>query len=143
MARNFLGLLAGLLSSFFVIMLVEMIGHAFYPPPEGIDYADLDTVKEYLPEIPIGALLFVILAYFIGSMAGGFVLGIIGGKNLGVWATVLGKLLLLAGLINLIRLPGHPIWFWIISLLVYIPSVFLGLRLSKSLPNNTEGPMPN
>lgn len=143
MGRNLFGLLVGILSSFFVIMLVEMLGHAFYPPPEGIDYSQLEEVKKLIPEIPTGALLSVILAYMIGSMAGGFMIGVIGGKNLKSWAMGLGMLLLVAGLINLIRLPEHPIWFWVLSLAVYIPFTLLGLALSRKLPSKADGPMPN
>ncbi len=143
MGRNLIGLAAGLISAMFVIFLVEKMGHAIYPPPEGLDMSDPEIWKEHIATVPTGALVIVLLAYVIGSTAGGFIIGVIGGKYSKIFSLVLGAILLILGLINLIILPGHPVWFWILSLGLYIPFCYYGLVLSRKIPERNSGEIPN
>ncbi len=133
-----MGLFAGLISAFIVIALVEMLGHSIYPPPEGLDFSDTEQLKTHIDKLPFGALFFVLLAYWIGSFAGGLTLGIIASKKAVIFALILGGLLTIAGLFNLLDLPGHPIWFWILSLASYIPFTLFGLKYSSILIKQSQ-----
>ena len=70
MGKNIGAGIAGVLVAVLSVWLVQKIGHAVYPPPVGMDPKDMEAMKAYVAELPIGALLFVIASYFIGTTAG-------------------------------------------------------------------------
>jgi hypothetical protein len=155
--RSLLGVIAGFVMASVVMMAVEYANaHFFYPDfaklaeakdkqatqdalasaPEGTT-ADSPlvlkrrrgVVKELLAGAPVGALLVVALGWVLGSVAGGFVAAWIGRRAPVVHGLVLGGLLTLAGIANNLMLPP-PLWFWIATLVVFVPSAYFGARLA-------------
>jgi hypothetical protein len=88
-----------------------------------------EVVRELLAGAPVGALLVVVLGWVLGSIAGGFVTTWIGRRSPVVHALGLGGLLTLAGIANNLMLPP-PVWFWILSLIVFLPATYVGARLA-------------
>lgn len=125
MIKNILYIILGVIVGGFVIYLVEALGHLVYPPPEGLDPTDIEAFKQLVRQLPVGAFTFVLLAYALGSFAGGFVTALLSTKHSVRSAMIVGGLLLVLGLINLIMIP-HPTWFIIMSLLIYIPCAYFG-----------------
>src|SRR5258708_1184073 len=62
--------IAGLFVGCVVIMLVEMVGHAFFPLPSDIYVHDGQSVGQVLDQISRGALIFVMVAWSLGTFAG-------------------------------------------------------------------------
>jgi hypothetical protein len=131
MVRNILAVIAAFIGGGIFVFVVEAIGHQFFPPPTGLDFAKPETVAEYAKNAPVGALLFVLLAQSSGSFFGGLISGLIAvSKN--TTAIIYGVLALAMAALNAFLIP-HPIWFLIPSLLLPIPLSLLGTRVAGTL----------
>lgn len=132
MMKNILGVLAGIISAFILIFLVEKVGHSIFPVAENIDFGDKEAMKKIIDTMSFGALLTVIIAYAIGSFGGGFVCALISENNKIRYSVITGIILLIFGLINLFMIP-HPVWFMIVNVLVYIPFAFFGGKSGEKI----------
>jgi hypothetical protein len=132
MGRRILAIVVGVIVGGIVVFAVESISHLIYPPPTGVDMNDKEAMKAYVAMLPIGALLFVLLAYVLGSLAGGWAAAKFArDSNLRLSMTV-GAVLLLFGIMNLVMIP-HPLWFAVLSILVFLPAAYLGGKLGAKL----------
>ncbi len=116
--RSILAVISGLLVAFVLIAVVQMIGMRLYPPPAGMDPTNPESIKAAMAQIPLAALLFVLLSYAAGSVAGGWVAARFAPKAKMMHAMILAALLFCAGLMNLMIIP-HPVWFAIASSALY------------------------
>jgi hypothetical protein len=116
--RSILAVVVGMLVAFVLIALVQMIGMRVYPPPPGVDATNLESMKAAVAKVPLGALLFVLLSYTVGSVAGGWVAARFAPKGRMRHAMILAAILFGAGLMNLMTIP-HPAWFWVASSAIY------------------------
>ena len=137
MIRTILALLIGLITGFLLIGLLEMVGHLIYPPPPGVDLTNPEIVKELIKNAPTGALILILISYAIGAFAGGLVAMLIGKKSPGLYIGGVGGGLLGGGILNLINLP-HPLWFTILSILIFIPCAAIGVETAKSIKKKKE-----
>jgi hypothetical protein len=133
MAKRIFSIIGGLVASGLVVYLIEMLSSVVYPLPANIDTGDIEAMNAYIAQLPVGAFLFIILAWALGSFVGGLIAGIINPDQRIRFALAVGLILMLFGLINLLIIP-HPIWFWILGLAVYIPAAYAGGWLSAKLP---------
>jgi len=115
--RSIGAVIAGFVAASAVMMLIEMVnGHVLYPDlgkmAEGV--TDKEVIRAMLASAPVGALLVVIFGWVLGSLAGGFLAAWIGRD-----APVLHALIL-----------PPPAWFWIPTLLVFLPAACAGARFA-------------
>ena len=136
--RSVLAVIVGMLVAFVLIALVQTIGMRVYPPPSGLDVRDTESLKAMMAQIPLGALLFVLLAYAAGSVAGGWVAARLSPGSRMMHAMIVGGLLLGAGLMNLMTIP-HPVWFWIASNPIYLLGAWSGAQAAGA---GSEAPRP-
>ena len=132
MIRGILAVIAGFIVASVVMVVVESInGRVLYPEMGKLAEmaTDREAIRAAIASAPIGALLVVILGWALGSLAGGFVAGWIGRSAPIAHALVLGVLLTLAGIVNNLMLPP-PAWFWIATLVVFLPAAYAGARLA-------------
>jgi hypothetical protein len=128
MGRKILAVVAGVILAGIITYAVQAIGHQVYPPPENLDTKNMEAMKAYVATLPMGALLFVLLSYIVGSFAGGWLAAKIARTSqLHVPLTV-GGVQLFFGLINLVMIP-HPMWFAIASVIVFLPAAYFGGKL--------------
>jgi len=125
MAKKIISVVVAALAAFVVIYAVEALGHAVYPPPAGVDWKNPEAIRAYVAGLPLGAFGFVLLAYAVGSLVGGALATLISGRASVVPGLVVGGLLMVAGVANLSVVP-HPLWFAIVSTLLYLPLAWLG-----------------
>ncbi len=128
LVRNVLGVVAGVLVGTLLIAVVQTIGHQVYPIASDIDYQDKEAMRALLASLPLGALLFVLAAYAVGSFAAGAITAYVGRGARVRHALLAGGILLLAAILNLVAMP-HPLWFSVLVVLVFLPSAWLGARL--------------
>lgn len=131
MLRNILGLLAGLIVGFITIGLVEALGHKIFAA-EGFDPTDPQGIKAYGATAGFGAMLFVVLAWVVGSFVGGLVCSLVAKSSKIVWGAAIGGIMLGASLLNLFSLP-HPLWMKLSVLVAFIPPALAGARLGMKL----------
>jgi MFS family permease len=130
--RSILAVIAGFVAASAVMMLIEMVnGRVLYPElgklAEGV--TDKEVLRALLADAPVGAFLVVLLGWGLGSLLGGFLAARIGWNSPVAHALVLGVLLTLAGIANNLMIPP-PGWFWIPTLVVFLPAAYLGARLA-------------
>lgn len=108
MVRIIAGAVVGVVVAGLCVFGIQFLGHLVYPPPAGLDMGDAAGVAAYVAGAPLGALLFVIAAWSIGTLIGTAVAMLIGG-----WNIIAGAL---AGAVNtgfavatVIMVP-HPAW---------------------------------
>lgn len=130
MGKNIAAGVAGVLVAMGLVWLVEMIGHAVYPPPPDIDFSDPDAMRVYIGTLPIGAFLFVGGAWFIGTLGGTLAACHFGSAAPKIYAMVVGGLMLVATATNLALIP-HPLWFAILGVVGVIAAAWLGMFLSS------------
>jgi len=137
MGKNIAAGIAGVVIAGLLVWLVEMLGHTVYPPPTGLNFADPDAMRAYIDMLPLGALLFVAAAWFIGTLGGTFAACKIGTAKPIVFAGVVGGLMLIATAANLIMIP-HPLWFSILGIVGIIVAAWLGMTLGAGSSSNSE-----
>ena len=137
MGRNTLAGIAGILIAIALVWLVEMVGHAVYPPPTGLDFADPQAMAAYMDSVPLGALLFVAGAWFVGTLCGTCAACAIGTARPAVFAMVVGGLMLVATAINLFMIP-HPVWFSALGIVGIVVAAWLGTMCTRATAGDGE-----
>lgn len=122
--RAVVAVVAGLATAIVLIAVIEAIGHTFYPMPADLDPfsphpAIRAEVREFMVNLPVGAFLFVLGAWLAGTFVGGWVAAYIAAARPGVFANIIGVVILVLCLVNLVMLP-HPTWF-IVATVIGVP----------------------
>jgi len=129
MLTRILAGLAGIVAALAVIALTQRLGHIVYPPPPDLDVRDIEAFREFTANMPLMALLFVLLAYYAGSLVGTFVAGWIAGFRTLIYTGVIGGLVLAGTIANLSQIP-HPLWFSVLAVIGIPLFAYLGGRLA-------------
>ena len=123
MARQFLGVTAGLVLAFVAIAVVQSLGYAVVSLP-----ADLDpTDAEALASLPAGVYAVVLFAYATGAFTGAWLAARIAGGPF--FAFLVGGVLTLVAASKAAGVP-QPAWFTAATILVFLPSAWVASRLA-------------
>ncbi len=134
MGRKILAVIVALIAAFAVISIVQILNSLVVPPPDADVMNDPARLREFMATLPMTAYVVVLVGYFLGSFTGGYIVTKMSrressGSSL---ALLVGAILMMAGILNFfVLLPGQPIWFVLLSLLIYIPITLLGHKLAK------------
>lgn len=135
MIRKILAVLVGLIIGSFAIYGIQYISQQVYPSPEGMDFNNMNAVKEFIASLPSSAFLLLLVSYAVGSLIGGMISALLVKERRITTALITGAIFLIFGGMNLIMIP-HPAWFAIVSSAIYLPFAFIGgivaLRIKKS-----------
>ncbi len=126
MLKSSLAVLAGIIGGSAVIWLIEALGHALFPAPAGLGMQGPGVTSEHLQQMPVLLLSVVLLAYAAGSFAGGWISVAISEKLRD--SIIVGFALLVFGIVNLLMV-SHPVWFVVVSVLIYIPCAYWGGKI--------------
>lgn len=120
--------LLGIIVANVLIFGVQSIGHKIYPPAIDLTTLTPEQWKAYVASLPLGALLMVWVAYLVGSLVSGYMVGKMGKQEFGLKAAYwVGGILSVFGIINLFMIP-HPIWFAILTTITYLPVCWFGAK---------------
>lgn len=133
MLRRILGVAAGMVAAFVVIIIAQIVMTQVIPPPSPETMKDPALLRKWVEAMPASANILLILGYVAGSFVGGFVASKAAGKNNGFLpALLVGIALLGAGFVNFFfTMPGSPVWAIAISLIAYIPFALLGHKAAS------------
>ena len=134
MLRDTAATIAGLAVAIGIIMAVQMAGHAIWPTPEGLDLNDAEVVRTYVSQLPFLALLFPILSYFLGALAGPLVASKIGTARPIAFAGIIGLVLLAFTIANLIQI-SHPPWFSVLAVAAVLVGPWLAMNIASHKKN--------
>ncbi len=135
MGKNILAGVAGVVIAVALVWVVEKVGHAVYPPPPDLNFADPDAMRAYIATLPLGALLFVAAAWFIGTLCGTCAACAIGTAKPVIFAMLVGGLMLIATIINLVMIP-HPMWFSVPGIVGIVVAAWLGTMCKRATAGN-------
>ena len=123
MIRNLAGLAAGLAVALVTIAAVEAIGNMLFPPPAGYDMTSGSSET-----LPFATLIWPVIGWFLGAIAGSWVAIRVSGERWAAWA--IGALVLAATILNLVMIT-HPTWMIVAGVIAPL----LGAWLGRMLPN--------
>jgi hypothetical protein len=126
MIRSVLAVVAGVIVAVIAVGAVETIGHVIYPPPD-INLSDPAALKEIIAKLPAGAIAFVLVAWGLGSLAGGATAAAIAGRAHTAHASFVGGIQMALGILTMLMIP-HPLWFIVASFGLIRPSPPAGPR---------------
>lgn len=124
--RAVLATLAGLVAAMVTVGIVEMTGHAIFPPPEGLDVTNPADQARLMDVIPLGAKIAVVVAWFLGALAGCAVAAWLSRSIKPGW--VVAGLLVLGGMYTMQMFP-HPVWMVVCAVALPIAGKLLADRL--------------
>ncbi|MDQ3056330.1 MAG: hypothetical protein M3Q96_01060 [Pseudomonadota bacterium] len=131
MGRTILGVIAGLMTMFIVIMAIEAAGHAVYPPPAGLNPMLAEDMAKIMMAMPVAAKAMVVVAWVVGAFAGGWVAAKIARLHPRIAAVIVAAMVV-AGVVGMIlQMPEHPLWMSALGLLLPIPAALLGSKLAR------------
>lgn len=141
MIRKIAAVVIGAILAIVLIIVVERLSHALYPPPADIDLNDKEALKAYLGSVPVGALLFVAAAWMIGTFGGGMLATYIAQESAVTYCIIIGGLVLVGTVMNLISI-HHPAWFVILSVVAIIATTGVTSKVAaRFVSNDSDGSM--
>ncbi len=131
--KNILAVIAGLLIGSFVNMGLILAGTSIIKFPEGIDPANVESIKAGIHLFEPKHFLTPFLAHAFGTLIGAFIAAKYGATKKLRLAMIVGGLFLLGGISNSFSIP-FPMWFTVLDLVIaYIPMAYLGGMLAERL----------
>ncbi|WP_397362202.1 hypothetical protein [Olleya sp. R77988] len=128
--KNVIATIVGLVIASGVVFLFEtLIGHHFFPLPDGVDPMDMESIKANMHLIPTGAKVFVVIAHFAGIICGMLVAGMISKTSI-IPAYIVGGLMVIATAVTIFMLP-KALWFSLSDGLLAIAGFFFGKSLAS------------
>lgn len=128
--KRITSVLIGVLSAMIVLMIMETLSAKLFPLPAGTDLKDPNAVIAAMKNMPMTALLFQLLSYFIASLVGGIVSTKISEGTTKYPQLIVASIFAFLTLVNSITI-GEPAWFSIISVLIPFPAAYLGYMIMK------------
>jgi hypothetical protein len=122
--------IAGLIVAFALVAGAEGIVHVLYPPPPRTNMEDFEQVKRFIATLPLPAYLLVLTGWLIGTFVATWLAAKIARNPIAGY--IVGALLLAAGIFNAIKIP-QPVWFSIVSFVIYIGATWVGARAGKTV----------
>jgi len=119
--RSILAVFVGLIVAMIILLLVEFSSSQIFPVPPDI------VLTGGTGQIPVGALILVLLGWAIGSFVGPWLAGRMAGRAPLVHGMIVAVLLLIAGITNLLAFP-HPIWMWVLGIASFVGLGYAGAR---------------
>ena len=130
MVRNIGAGILGIAVAVALVWIVETIGHSIFPTPADLDTGNSDVMRAYIDTLPLGALLSVAAAWFLGSFGGTFAACRIGTARPLIYVLVVGGMMFAGATFNLLLIP-HPIWFSILGVVGIFAGTWLGMTLGR------------
>ena len=126
--RRIGAVLAGLVVAFLIAEAAELLVHQIYPPLKGTDMHNFEAVKKFVAALPTPAFALVLTGWLLATVVGTFTATRIGRTP--VCGYILGALLLAGGIVNCVVIP-QPLWFSLISFVIYIGGTGVGVKLGR------------
>ncbi len=130
LGRSILAVVAGAVTAFVLIIAVQQVSRLVYTPPADLDPRNREAMAAYMATMPVGAFLFVLASYAIGTFGGAWLAAWIARRAKLVHGMIIALFLFLASIANLVMLPGQPAWFAVANLALVPVAAWLGVKCS-------------
>lgn len=136
---HILPVVAGTMTGMILQVVGEKIIHSSYPLPEGMRLDSKEELAVYITTLPVQAFLLLLINYTICTVIAGGVSTIITPDGSRTPALVTGVIITLGGIFNIALMPFQPVWFSVLSILLFIPAALAGhiiaVRIRAKLNN--------
>jgi hypothetical protein len=130
--RNILAVLAGAFIGGVVNMALVVTGPMLITPPEGADITTMEGLSATIHLFEPKHFLFPFLAHALGTLVGAFLTVKLAVGKTFIPGMIIGVFFLVGGAMNIVQLPGSPMWFNVLDLIAaYIPMAWIGVKLAK------------
>jgi len=126
--HRILPLLAGITAALLTLALLEAFMAHFGPQDWRIDSRDPQEARKQFLALPDAVRYLQLLFYALSSFMGGWVATRVSPTSAMKPALIIGLALTIAGITN-----SDPIWFKVVSSLIYLPFSFLGFYTIKRI----------
>lgn len=127
--RNGAAVIAGLVLGGMANMSLVGAGPKVFPPPAGVDMADMKSLAASAHLLEPRHFVFPFLAHAAGTLIGAFIAHLAGAGPRTALSYAIGILFLAGGIAAAFMIPA-PAWFIAVDLLLaYIPMAWLAARL--------------
>lgn len=126
--RGLVAVVVGVLVAGIVVAVVQFIGHAAFPPPAGLDVSRPDNQGRIMEAIPFEAKLAVVIAWFLGALAGATMAIAVARRTLPAW--IVGLCFAGLGLWTTQMFP-HPDWMLASAVVLPLVAVLVAKRLMR------------
>jgi hypothetical protein len=140
--KSLISVVAGVIVGGVVVFLVEGIGSMLLLSLAGIEPTTAQGAAAMSSVRPTETLLVVILAYLLGPLSGGYIAARLAPAKRYYHAIAVGAVQMIFGVVTLTLFP-HPHWFWIATLIIFIPAAMLGasfVRRGRSRRHRNQSP---
>lgn len=128
--KNILIVISGIFVGSIVNMAIILMGTSIIKLPEGIDPANVDSLKQEMHLLETKHFIAPLLAHALGSFTGAFVVSKFAVSKKMFLAMLIGFFFLLGGISNVFSFPA-PTWFCILDLvLAYLPMAYIGSKFA-------------
>ena len=128
--KSLIAIVAGIIVGGVVVFVVEGIGTLLLSALAGIEPTTAQGAAALATMRPNQTLAVVVLAYVLGPMSGGYIAARLAPAKRYYHAIAVGAVQLIFGVVTLALFP-HPDWFWIATLVVFIPAALAGAGLAR------------
>lgn len=125
--RKILALVAGVVVGALVVGCAEYVGHSIYPPPTGINVKDPEDLKRLMDVVPFQAKLIVVVAWFLGALAGAWTAIRLGGET--VLGFGIGGIFAGLSIMTMLSIP-HPLWMTACAVVLPFAAAWLAIKIS-------------
>jgi len=122
---------------FLLVDGLEFLGHLIFPSPADLDVDAPDFYERVMREIPLGAMLMILLALAIGVTAAAAIAARLAPNLPWVHGSTVGTLFLIASIVTIIAIP-HPLWLAISAIAINVLACAFGCWLGS-----TQSPEPS
>ena len=132
---------AGLVTAFIVMTILEYSNSFFYPLPEGLNPYNTAAVQAFTASLPWTAYILVLVGWIMGAFAAGALTTHLSREETYHLSFIVGVILTILGIINNILI-GHAMYFSLIGLPMFFIFTYLGHRyLLKVRARRTQVPI--
>ena len=126
--------LIALVFSMISISLVHLLTDGWFnapPPPQASSPAEV--WQEYIGTLEPIHMLAPLMAHWSGAFFGGFIMALLSMQAKMKHSLIISGIVMVAGIMNAIQLPGQPLWFITLDIAGYLPMGWLGWKLALRL----------
>lgn len=139
--RSILAVIVGFVAANVTMFAIGAINAVLYPDiVKAVESNDPEALQAAMAATPgaVGAMFVVLVAWVLGSLAGGFLAAWTGRSAPIVHALVVGGLFMLGGIANNLAFPP-PVWFWMATVVAFLPAAYAGARLAEKMATQRAG----
>ena len=123
-----LGLILGAITNGILVQ----IGSSVIEAPLGLDLSTEKGLAKAMPLMEFKHFVFPFLAHTLGTFVGAFFVSKMRVNRTLINAMAIGFAFLAGGVMTVLILPGTPVWFILLDLIVaYLPMAYLGYKLGQ------------